>query len=108
MTKQLTIPEVGTLVCIEPLDVARSVDGKTYMCRITYDEAKNEWVIASRLNPDTRRWTPLHKNRRIGLMVFLNDLPTGVYDTHLKVTAIKKSGRAVWADIISVPEEWCK
>lgn len=99
---QLTIPLIDTLIPFVPEDIAVSSDGHTRMCRITYDDVKQTWVIASRLNAQTGRWVPLNKQRRIGLMAFLNDAPLSS-DTHIRVSAIKKSGRAVWADPI---EHW--
>lgn len=97
----LTIPQVGTLISFVSGDIARSADERTYMCRITYDEQKQEWVIASRLNDQSGRWVATNKQRRIGLMVFLNDKPDST-DTHIRVSAVKPTGRAVWADTVKM------
>lgn len=91
----LILPSVGTEVSFSVGDVARSADERTYMCRIT--EVEGNWVIASRLDKRSMKWIPLNKQRRIGLLVFLNDKPDPA-DTHIRISAIKPTGRAVWAD----------
>jgi hypothetical protein len=103
MSQQLTLPAVGTCVAITPEDVGRSSDGRTYMCRIRYDAHECEWVIASRLDQYTMQWMPVGKGgTRLGLLVFLND-PPGPKDRYIRVSAIKPTGKAVWAD--SVPND---
>ena len=96
----LILPAVGTLVPFVHGDIARSTDERTYICRITVDTEGN-WVIASRLNAESRRWISVNKDRRIGLLVFLNDSPSKS-DTHVRISAIKKTGRAVFADPVSL------
>jgi|SRR6185437_10220814 len=98
MTNTLILPTVGTEVPIVEEDIARSTDGRTYMCRIT--EIEGRWEIASRLDYRTGRWIPLNKKRRIGLMVFLNDKPDST-DSHIRISAMKPTGRAVWADPVN-------
>ena len=95
--QQLSLPPLGTAIPFEAADVGRSSDGYTYMCRITFDKQKNAWVIASRLNQKTMRWEPIVPGGPIGLMVFLNETPIST-DVQLIITAIKKSGKAAWAD----------
>lgn len=99
MSQQLILPAVGTLVAISPEDVGQSSDKCTYMCRIKYDTRECEWVIASRLDPQTMRWAPVKEGHRLGLLVFLNDKPDP-HHNYIRISAIKRSGRAVWADPI--------
>jgi hypothetical protein len=95
----LILPSVGTEVPFCQEDISKSSDGRTYMCRIT--ELDGQWTIASRFDSATGRWISRNKKRRIGLMVFLNDAPTS-RDTHIKISAMKPNGRAVWADPVRV------
>lgn len=97
MQTTLSIPPIDTVIPFVKEDIACSADGVTHMCRVTYNEAQGTWVIASRLNPETQRWIPVTKTRRIGLMVFLNDKPESNHNA-IRISAIQKSGRAVWAD----------
>jgi hypothetical protein len=99
MGNTLLLPTVGTLITFVSEDIARSADERTYMCRVTYSEQAERWVIASRLNMSTGRWIPLTSSRRIGLMVFLNDKPEP-NAVHIRVSAVKSTGRAVWGDAI--------
>lgn len=96
--QQLTLPPVGTKIRFNAeSDIGRSADGITRMARVTFDEQSQQWVIASRLNQETMRWVPIKRGGRVGLMVFLNESPLTA-DHYLTVTAIQKSGKAVYAD----------
>ena len=97
MGNTLLLPTAGTLIPFLKEDIAKSGDERTYMCRVTYSELAERWVIASRLNLTTGRWMPITAARRIGLMVFLNDAPAPG-DIHIRVSAVKPTGRVVWGD----------
>jgi len=100
MGNTLLLPTVGTLIPFVQADAARSADERTYMCRVTYLEQEERWVIASHLNVKTGRWMPITNTRRIGLMVFLNDAPDPK-DVYVRISAVKPTGRAVWGDPVS-------
>ncbi len=97
------IPSVGVRVPFTDGQVILSKDQITYMCRITYDESTEDWVIASVLNPGQKYWTPITKSRRIGLVVFLNDKPHPS-DTHIEITAIQPTGKGAYADPVSADQ----
>jgi hypothetical protein len=98
---KLMIPSIDTLVRV-PLDyISMSEDRMTYVCRITFDEESGQWIVASCYNQHEERWVPLNDKRRIGLMVWLNDAPSAT-DTHIRISAIHKSGRAAWADPVEI------
>jgi hypothetical protein len=99
MGNTLLLPTVGTLIPFVAEDIARSADERTHMCRVTYSESAERWVIASRLNITTGRWIPLTTSRRIGLMVFLNSAPEKD-QCNIRISAVKPTGRAVWGDPI--------
>lgn len=94
------IPSIGVRVPFTDGQIILSKDQTTYMCRITYDELSEEWVIASVLIPGQKYWTPITKSRRIGLVVFLNDKPVST-DTHIEITAIQATGKGAYADTIT-------
>jgi len=84
-----SIPGVGTNVPFPHISNAiLSKDGHTWICRISYDEKEGAWLI---VHPDERR----------GLRVFLNDKP-GPNDNYIRVTAIQSSGKAAWADPVTL------
>jgi hypothetical protein len=81
-----SIPGVGVYIPIQKTDAVLSKDGRTYICRIAYNET-------------TRSWEANTANR--GLLVFLNDGPTDL-TTHIRITAIQSSGKAAWADPVAL------
>lgn len=103
MSKNL-VPSIGTTVRFCSRDVSLSKDQVTYVCRITFDEQLNDWVIASRFNEANGRWLPITKLRRIGMIVLLNDKP-GSEDTHIKITAIQKTGKGAFGDPIQIKSD---
>lgn len=103
-SKRLTminlVPPIGTEIRFKADQATLSKDERTYICRITYDDAAKDWIMASTYDPKTDRWVPITKLRRIGLIVFLNDKPESS-DTHIVVSKIKSSGKSVYADTLS-------
>jgi hypothetical protein len=91
------IPVVGTVIHFQPEDVTLSADGVNYVCRITYDEDAEKWIIASRWNAHFKKWVSLTKSRRIGMFVFLNSKPEAG-DNVIRVTAIQPTGRGAYGD----------
>lgn len=97
----LKLPELETLIPMRKEDVALSKDGRTYLSRITFDDASGQWVIASHFNEERNHWVSIVPSRRLGIIVFLNDKPEST-DTHIKITSIKRNGRGLWADPVQV------
>ena len=93
------VPSIGTMVPIRAGDASLSKDDKTYMCRITFDEPSNSWVIASRFNATTGRWQPATKHKRLGFIVFLNDKPDPT-DTHVRISSIQPTGQGAYGDSV--------
>lgn len=96
------IPELGTRIQnVGAADVVLSNDNRNYLCRVVYDTVKGEWVIASRLNPKTGRWSPVGGQRRQGMFLFINDWEPPSPGEHktLVVSSVLKTGKGVFADV---------
>jgi hypothetical protein len=90
MTK-LTIPSVGTQIPFDTGLAALSRDNRTHICRISFDEHKQAWVLNK---PEERR----------GFLVFLNDAPDA-QTSHIRISAIQSSGKAAYADTVNMNHE---
>jgi hypothetical protein len=93
------VPSVGTMVPIQAGDAALSKDDKNWICRITFDDASDSWVIASRFNASSKRWVPVTKHKRLGVLVFFNDKPQPD-DTHVRISAIQPTGQGAYGDAV--------
>jgi hypothetical protein len=88
----LTIPSVGTKVPFAEGDAVLSRDGRTWICRIHYNEDLGNWEINL-------------PSVRAGLLVFLNDAPDH-QTSHIRITAIQSSGKAAYGDPVTLsPQE---
>jgi len=81
-----TIPVVGTTIPYYAGDALLSRDDKTYIVRIAYTDGV---------------WTINHPEKKLGLLVWLNDAPDE-WTTHVKITAIAPSGTSVWGDPVDL------
>lgn len=102
MTTNL-VPEIGTKIPISAADVAFPQSGGKAHCRITFDEHAGCWIIASRFSVETQRWVALPRPKLrgrppLGLVVFLNDVPTPS-TTHIVISSIQPSGKGAFADV---------
>jgi hypothetical protein len=84
--KTLILPPIGTEIAFEPTDVTMSKDQRTHVCRVRYDEKSDEWKSVPANNPR-------------GMIVFLNDAPSGA--THLRISKIQPTGKGAYADPVT-------
>jgi hypothetical protein len=81
-----SIPEVGTLIEIQPDMISMSRDRQTPVCRIKYDG---------------KRWNMVAWGPQTGMLVFLKTRPTEQHK-FIRITAIQPTGKAAYADPASV------
>lgn len=95
------VPAIGTEVKLSQGDATKSEDGRTWLCRIAYDEVQGQWVVASRFEIQSNSWVSCRQGvSQLGILVFLNDWPATDGDYTIRVSAIQRSGRGAFADIL--------